>query len=92
MIPEIVILGSGAGFSTRERFCTSVAVLAEPHLYLLDCGEPAAALLRRAGIDIVALRALFVSHLHADHVGGLPQIVSAFGLPARGSVKKFKPW
>jgi ribonuclease BN (tRNA processing enzyme) len=92
MMPEVAILGSGSGFATKDRFCTCIAVMAEPHLYLLDCGEPASALLRRAGIDVGALRALFVSHMHSDHIGGIPQLISAVSLPARGSVKKFKPW
>lgn len=89
---EIVILGSGAGFAANNRSCTSIALLVEPDLYLFDCGEPASAALRKAGIDVGALRALFISHMHADHVGGLPQLVSAVSLPARGPVAKFKPW
>jgi ribonuclease Z len=89
---EIAILGSGSGFPTRDRFCTSVALMVEPALYLFDCGEPASALLRRAGIDAGALRAVFLSHMHSDHVSGLPQLVSAVSLPARGNVARFKPW
>lgn len=89
---EIVILGSGSGFATADRFCTSIALLAEKHVYLFDCGEPAAALLFRAGIDPMALKTVFVSHVHLDHVGGLGSLLSSVALPGRSGARKFKPW
>ncbi len=89
---EIVILGSGSGFATGDRFCTSIALLAEPRLYLFDCGEPSAALLYRAGIDPLALKALFISHMHPDHVGGLAPLLFSIYLPGRHGANKFKPW
>jgi ribonuclease BN (tRNA processing enzyme) len=89
---ELVILGSGSGFATSHRFSTSIALLAEPNLYLFDCGEPCAALLFRQGIDALALKALFVSHMHPDHVSGLAQLFSCIGLAARSSKAKFRPW
>lgn len=89
---EIVILGSGAGFATRDRFCTSIALLADRDLYLFDCGEPCAALLFRAGIDALALKTVFVSHMHPDHVGGLASLLFSVYLPARRGGAKFRPW
>ncbi len=89
---EVVILGSGSGFATNDRFCTSIALLMEPHIYLFDCGEPCAALLYRAGIDPLALRTLFISHMHPDHVGGLAPLLFSIYLPGRHSANKFKPW
>ena len=89
---EIVILGSGSGFATSERFCTSIAVLAGEGFYLFDCGEPVGPLLFRAGIDPLALRTLFISHMHPDHVGGLATLLFAVYLPGRSGARKFKPW
>jgi ribonuclease BN (tRNA processing enzyme) len=89
---ELVILGSGSGFATKDRFCTSIALLAEPDLYLFDCGEPCAALLFRHGIDSLALKTLFVSHMHPDHVGGLAALLFSIYLPGRSSKVKFRPW
>jgi ribonuclease BN (tRNA processing enzyme) len=89
---ELVILGSGSGFATKDRFSTSIALLVEPNLYLFDCGEPSAALLFRHGIDALALNALFVSHMHPDHIGGLAGLLSSISLAARNSKAKFRPW
>jgi ribonuclease BN (tRNA processing enzyme) len=89
---ELVILGSGSGFATKDRFSTSIALLADPNLYLFDCGEPCGALLFRHGIDALALKALFVSHMHPDHVGGLAGVLSSIGLAARSGKVKFRPW
>lgn len=89
---ELVILGSGSGFATADRFNTSIALLVEPDLYLFDCGEPVGASLYRAGIDPLALKTLFVSHLHPDHVGGLASLMFSIYLPGRSNKRKFKPW
>jgi len=91
-VAEIIILGSGCGFATKDRFCTSIALLAERNLYLLDCGEPCAALLFREGIDTLALRALFISHMHPDHMGGLASLLFSLHLPGRSGTQKFRPW
>ncbi len=89
---ELLILGSGSGFATKDRFCTSIALLAEESLYLFDCGEPCSALLFRHGIDPLALKTLFISHMHPDHVGGLASLLFSIYLPGRSSARKFRPW
>lgn len=91
MVAELVVLGSGSAFATKDRHCTSVALLHSDRLYLFDCGEPCAALLFRAGIETLALRTLFVSHMHPDHIGGLASLLASITLPQR-SGKKFKSW
>lgn len=89
---EVVILGSGAGFASLDRFNTSIAILSNQQVYLFDCGEPCGALLYRQGIDPLATRAIFISHMHPDHVGGLPQMLFSMYLPGRNPTRKFRPW
>lgn len=42
---------------------------------LLDCGATSLVALKRQGIDPGQVAAVFVSHLHVDHYGGLPQLI-----------------
>jgi ribonuclease BN (tRNA processing enzyme) len=91
-VNELVILGSGCGFATQDRFSTSIALLVDPNLYLFDCGEPCAALLFRHGIDAAATKALFISHMHHDHVSGLAAVLSSISVARRSTKVKFRPW
>ena len=42
---------------------------------LLDCGTTSLSALKRLGIDPGEIAAVFVSHLHGDHFGGLPFLI-----------------
>jgi ribonuclease BN (tRNA processing enzyme) len=65
----VVLLGtSGGPIPVRGRAMTAQALLVGAAAYLVDCGAGTAARLTEAGIAPAALRALFVTHLHADHV------------------------
>ena len=89
---DIIILGSGSGFASLDRFTTSIALLSNNRVYLFDCGEPCGALLYRAGVDPLAMTAIFISHMHPDHAGGLPQLLSTIALPWRDPAHKYRPW
>lgn len=45
--------------------------------FLLDCGVTAVAAMRRLGVDPLGIGAVLVSHLHGDHVGGVPFLLLA---------------
>ena len=71
--PAIVItfLGTGSGVPTLERNLASVALQRQGELFLFDCGEAAQVQYRRAALGFGSLRAIFISHMHGDHVTGL---------------------
>lgn len=51
--------------------------------FLIDCGEGAQLALRRAKLGFNRLRAIFISHMHGDHVFGLPGLLSTFAMLGR---------
>lgn len=69
-------LGTSHGSHTYCRYNSSTLLEVGDNHYLIDCGEPVTGTLVRAGIGLERLRALFVTHLHADHVGGLAQLTN----------------
>lgn len=52
-------------------------------LFMIDCGEGAQLEYRRQGLRFSRLHAIFLSHLHGDHVFGLPGLISTFGMLGR---------
>lgn len=69
---KIYTLGTGHGNSTICRFNSSTLYeTSDGMLYLVDAGAPVEASIRRKGLAIKDLRAVFVTHMHDDHAGGL---------------------
>ncbi len=65
-------LGHGGAFATLNDGQSNFVLTAPTGaLMLLDCGSDIRHLLRDANIDPCELDAVYVSHLHSDHVGGL---------------------
>lgn len=80
---ELFILGSASGVPTKNRFCTSIGVQVGGELYLFDCGAPCSTLLYRMGYNPLDLKALFLSHFHADHIADLPLLIQTLQLKRR---------
>ena len=81
---KIHFFGTSAGVATPRRFNTSILLEnKEEEGLLLDCGEPASALLIRGGIPPESVTALVLSHLHSDHAGGFFQLIQTFQLLGR---------
>jgi ribonuclease BN (tRNA processing enzyme) len=66
------ILGSGNAFGSGGRFNTCFYVQSPTYRFLIDCGASSIVALQKFGIDFASLDAIFVSHLHGDHFGGIP--------------------
>src|SRR5512141_1092458 len=58
----------------RDRGNTAFTVRTEKLLFLADAGPSVFGDLQRAGIDPVQIDAIFLSHGHADHILGFPQL------------------
>jgi ribonuclease Z len=74
---RVVFLGTGASWATTERNTASLAVDLEDQTLLLDCGEGTQRQLARADISLDSIDHVFLTHLHGDHVLGLPGLIWA---------------
>ena len=73
---EVTILGSGSAAPSVHRHHTAHALNVHEQFFLIDCGEGTQERMRQYGIPLMKLNAIFISHLHGDHVFGLPGIIS----------------
>jgi ribonuclease Z len=64
----LAILGSGSAVPDPERGNPSQAVMVDGTTLLFDCGERTTVNLVRAGINPLDVDALFLTHLHWDHI------------------------
>jgi len=77
---SVTILGSSSALPTSHRFPTAQVVRLNEQLYLIDCGEGTQIQLRRFGFKMGRINHIFISHLHGDHIFGLPGLISTLSL------------
>ena len=75
---QITTLGTSHGSPTCSRFSSSTLIETAGRAYLVDAGSPVHALLVRAGKSVDPLSAVFVTHMHEDHAGGLHGLCKHF--------------
>ncbi len=75
---KLHILGCGDAFGSGGRNQSGYLVEASDKLFLLDCGPTTLLAMKRAGFDPRRLDAVFLSHLHGDHFGGMPFLFLEF--------------
>ncbi|MDE6374895.1 MAG: ribonuclease Z [Alistipes sp.] len=80
---SVTILGSASAKPTATRHPSAQAVNVHEQYYLVDAGEGVQQQIIRTGINPLKLRAVFISHLHGDHVYGLFPLLSTLGLYGR---------
>ncbi|UNC49389.1 ribonuclease BN [Enterobacter huaxiensis] len=76
---ELIFLGTSAGVPTRTRNVTAILLdLQHPTrggLWLFDCGEGTQHQLLRTVYNPGKLDKIFITHLHGDHIFGLPGLL-----------------
>ncbi|RDW19132.1 ribonuclease Z [Oceanobacillus arenosus] len=77
---ELTFLGTGAGLPSKERNVSAIALslLQEiNHIWLFDCGEATQHQILRTTIKPRKINKIFITHLHGDHIFGLPGLLSS---------------
>ena len=69
---QLEFIGSGDAFGSGGRFHTCFHVTGDAVNFLIDCGASSLIALNARNIKINRIQAIFITHFHADHFGGIP--------------------
>lgn len=81
---DIIFLGTGGSMPTEGRNLPAIAVRYLGWIFLFDCGEDVQRQIEKAGLGLNKNMAIFITHMHADHILGLPGLLLRFSLLGRG--------
>lgn len=72
----LTIWGSCSGTEPIQgRHHTAITIEHDGKVYWFDTGETCSYNAHIAGLDLLATEAIFISHTHMDHIGGLPNLL-----------------
>ena len=71
---ELVLLGTGYPYPSAERAGPSCAVIVGENVFVVDAGRGAVMRLAAAEISWSSVKSVFITHLHSDHIDGLPDL------------------
>ncbi|MGN6641630.1 MAG: MBL fold metallo-hydrolase [Verrucomicrobiota bacterium] len=80
---SLTCFGVGDGWSCADRNHASFLYRLGQTSILIDCGEPVDRTLKASGLSYDSVNAIFLSHLHSDHIGGLFMLMQGFWLAGR---------
>ena len=80
---RITFLGTAASIPTPTRALSAVALKREGELFLFDCGEGAQRQMITAKIGFNRKTRIFITHMHGDHILGLPGLLQTMSLLGR---------
>ena len=79
----VTILGNTSAKPTPTGHPSAQVVNINEQLFLVDAGEGVQRQMMRYGLSPLKLRAIFISHLHGDHIFGVFPLLSTMGLYGR---------
>ncbi|MBH2031829.1 MAG: MBL fold metallo-hydrolase [Pseudomonadales bacterium] len=72
---HVGLCGAGSPFPDPQRSAPCTLVIAGTRLLVFDAGITAAPTITRMGFDPGQIEALFLTHFHSDHIGGLGEVM-----------------
>lgn len=80
---EVLFLGTGASLPSRDRSPPCIAVRSNSDIVLLDCGEGSQRQMMISPMSFMKIKGIFITHMHGDHVFGLPGLLQTMGMSGR---------
>jgi ribonuclease Z len=89
---ELAILGTGGAVPSLHRDNTALVVKLPDRIILVDCPGSSPQKMAKAGMNFMDVAQVFLTHLHIDHVYGLPSLFHCMWLRGRTeTVEVFGP-
>src|SRR5947209_9771498 len=81
---RVTFLGTGSGAPSRYRNVSALTVQRsqQPGAWLFDCGEGTQHQILRSPLRLSQIERIFITHLHGDHLFGLPGLLASRSLQA----------
>jgi ribonuclease Z len=80
---RVIFLGTAGSVPTSDRSLPAVLLKRQNEQLMFDCGEGVQRQMIRAKVGFHKKMKIFVSHLHGDHVLGLPGLLQTMALMGR---------
>jgi len=80
---NITMLGTSGSAPAKNRGLPSIAVEHNGSIFLFDCGEGTQLQLLRFGVNSSKIKAVFITHIHGDHVIGFAGLIRTMALNRR---------
>jgi len=79
---NITFLGTSSGVPSLKRNVSSLALKLSQssEVWLFDCGEGTQHQIMKSNIKSSQIKKIFITHMHGDHVYGLPGLLATLGL------------
>lgn len=77
---SVTILGCGSASPSTRHLPSCQVVNHNGNLFMIDCGEGSQLQFHRCRLNFQRLSHVFISHMHGDHVLGLPGMLSTFSM------------
>lgn len=83
---KVTVIGNGAAIPSAGKYHSAQVVNVHGQMFLMDCGEGSQKAMLESGLNPQKLKAIFISHLHGDHIYGLFPLLDTLGLSQRSQL------
>ena len=80
---KVTFLGTGYGYPEKNRDYTQMVIECGGKVYLIDAGGAAFNKMFNYDVDVLNLKAVFITHIHSDHINGLIELVDLLTWPVK---------
>lgn len=79
------ILGTASAMPISDKNPSAQVLQVHGRLFLIDCGEGAQQKMRQMHLSFLKIEAIFLSHIHGDHIFGIFGLLSTMGMYGRSA-------